>query len=125
MNQIRTLSTNPFVADGVELEGGVFIPADIIIAGVGVRPATDFLKNSGFTLEKDGGIRVDEYLRVVGYENIYALGDIATYPERSTGLLSRIEHWNVASNHGRAIGRSIGGKGEPFNKIPIFWSARA
>lgn len=65
--------------------------------GVGVRPSTDYLKESGFNLEKDGGIKVDEYLRVLGYEDegIYAVGDIATYPE--SGEYRRIEHWNVSA----------------------------
>lgn len=124
MNKITTSSEVPSVATGVELEGGLFIPADLIVAGVGVAPATQFLKESGINLEKDGGIKVDEYLRVPGVDNVYALGDIAVYPEKTTGNASRIEHWNVASNHGRAIGRTISGKGEPFGKIPIFWSAR-
>jgi len=41
---------------------------------VGVRPATDFLKESGFALERDGSLSVDEYLRVPGKENVYAIG---------------------------------------------------
>lgn len=91
---------------------------------MGVQPATDFLKDSTISLEKDGSIKVDEFLRVPGVENVYALGDIATYPEKTLGELRRVEHWNVASNHGRAVGRTIAGKGEPFAKIPVFWSAR-
>ncbi|KIJ52598.1 hypothetical protein M422DRAFT_26172 [Sphaerobolus stellatus SS14] len=124
VNKIRASDSNPSVASGVELEGGVFLPADIIIAGVGVAPATSFLKDSGIPLEKDGGITVDEYLRVPNVGNVYALGDIAVYPEKASGGPRRIEHWNVASNHGRAVGRTIVGKGEPFGKVPIFWSAQ-
>ena len=67
--------------------------------GTGVSPSTDFLKNSGFTLEKDGGITVDEYLRVKGYKNIYAAGDIAHYPQYPDKFSRRVEHWNVAGNH--------------------------
>ncbi|KAF8525825.1 hypothetical protein BU17DRAFT_83310 [Hysterangium stoloniferum] len=123
VNKIRT-NPNASVAEGVELEGGVFIPADVIVAGVGVVPATEFLKSSSISLERDGGVKVDEFLRVPNVDNVYAIGDIAVYPEKTTGDLRRIEHWNVASNHGRAVGRTIVGKGEPFNKIPIFWSAQ-
>jgi len=68
---------------------------------------------------------VDEYLRVPGVDGVYAVGDIAVYPESGvTGEMRRIEHWNVASNHGRAVGKTIAGKGEPFGKVPIFWSAQ-
>lgn len=71
-------------------------------------------------------------------------GDIASYPQPGTGEQRRIEHWNVrqiwswtppnrethcslqvAGNHGRAVGKTIAeGKGQPFVKVPVFWSAR-
>jgi NADPH-dependent 2,4-dienoyl-CoA reductase/sulfur reductase-like enzyme len=127
----------------VELSDGQIIETDVIIMGVGVGPATGFLKDSGFTLEKDGGVRVDEFLRVLGLQNVYAIGklsnshhavfsdhlmrvagDIAVYPQVQDPTPRRIEHWNVAGNHGRAVGRTIAGKGGPFAKIPVFWSAR-
>lgn len=117
-------ASNPSQASGVELESGVFLPADTVVAGVGVAPATGFLKSSGIPLERDGGIKVDAFLRVPGLDSVYAVGDIATYPDSASGEMRRIEHWNVASNHGRAVGRNIMGKGQPFEKIPIFWSAR-
>lgn len=66
--------------------------------GTGVSPATDFLKSSGFSLEKDGGIAVDEYLRVKGHKNIYAVGDIAHYTQYPDKNQRRVEHWNVAGN---------------------------
>lgn len=67
---------NPKLAGGVVVNGTT-IPADFVIMGVGVRPATDFLKGSGIEIEKDGSVRVDEYLRVrtgADTENIYAIG---------------------------------------------------
>jgi NADH dehydrogenase FAD-containing subunit len=66
--------------------------------GTGVSPATGFLKESGFSLEKDGGIAVDEYLRVKGEKNIYAIGDIAHYTQYPDKFQRRVEHWNVAGN---------------------------
>ncbi|KAG8746964.1 hypothetical protein FRC10_002763 [Ceratobasidium sp. 414] len=102
------------------------IEVDAVIMGTGVRPATDFLKSSNFNLEKDGGVVVNELLQVKGLENagVYAIGDIAHYPQVPTGELQRVEHWNVANNHGRAVGKTIAGSPQPFNKVPIFWSAQ-
>ncbi|KAI0073872.1 hypothetical protein K474DRAFT_1666080 [Panus rudis PR-1116 ss-1] len=105
------------------------LQADAVIMGVGVGPATEFLKQSkGFSelVDKSGAIEVDEYLRVKGLGgDVYAIGDIALYPQPGTGELRRIEHWNVAGNHGRAVGKSIAeGKGQPFVKVPVFWSAQ-
>lgn len=109
--------------DGTETS----LPADVVIMGVGVGPATEYLKNStGITLDKTGAVEVDEFLRVQGLDgSVYAIGDIALYPQPGTGEKRRIEHWNVAGNHGRAVGKTIAeGKGQPFVKVPVFWSAR-
>ncbi|KAI0749874.1 hypothetical protein C8Q80DRAFT_1313956 [Daedaleopsis nitida] len=104
------------------------LQADVIVMGVGVAPATEYLKNSkGFeqVVDKTGAVQVDEYLKVKGLENVYAIGDIAMYPQPGTGESRRIEHWNVAGNQGRAVGKTIAeGKGQPFVKVPVFWSAQ-
>ncbi|KAH8831282.1 hypothetical protein DL96DRAFT_1777615 [Flagelloscypha sp. PMI_526] len=105
----------------------VTLEADFVVLAVGVRPATDFLKNNeSFKLEKDGGIQVDEYLKVPGVEDVYAIGDIAHYKDTITGNHKRIEHWNVASNHGMAVGYNIAHESQPkaFSKTPVFWSAQ-
>ncbi|KAI9512976.1 flavoprotein [Russula earlei] len=108
----------------VELSNGATIYADLIVMGVGVRPATDYLKKSGWELEKDGSVKVDELLRVPDRPDVYAIGDIATYPQLPGGTYRRIEHWNVAGNMGRAVGKTIAGSPQPFVKVPIFWSAQ-
>ncbi|KAE9408369.1 hypothetical protein BT96DRAFT_962732 [Gymnopus androsaceus JB14] len=109
--------------DNASLAGGVVVngetlPADFVIMGVGVAPATEFLKSSG--------IEVDEYLRVcklpANVEGVFAIGDVAHFPQ--AGQLVRIEHWNVAGNHGRAVGKTIAGDLQPFVKTPVFWSAQ-
>jgi NADPH-dependent 2,4-dienoyl-CoA reductase/sulfur reductase-like enzyme/nitrite reductase/ring-hydroxylating ferredoxin subunit len=116
---------NPNLAAGVVVNGTT-LPCDFVVMGVGVAPATQFLKGSGIETEKDGGVRVDEFLRVKtgkDTKNVYAIGDIAIYPQ-ANGEETRIEHWNVAGNHGRAVGSTIAGKLQPFVKIPVFWSAQ-
>ena len=60
-------------------DGGPTLPADVVIMGVGVAPATGFLKESGFKLERDGGILVDEFLKVQGEDSVYAIGESADF----------------------------------------------
>jgi NAD(P)H-nitrite reductase large subunit len=113
-------SDSSFVG-AVHLKDGTTLEADVVIEGVGVAPATGYLKeNSSVSLLKDGSLETDEQFAVKGLDNVYAIGDIATYPYK--GQMVRIEHWNVAQNAGRVVASSILGKStEPF--VPIFWSA--
>lgn len=107
-------ATDPNVASSVvvglpsgeELE----LQADAVVMGVGVAPATEFLRNSkGFEqlVDRTGAIAVDEFLRVKGLDgSVYAIGDIASYPQPGTGESRRIEHWNVSSLLGIVFVRS-------------------
>jgi len=115
-------SSDSSKVDAVVLKSGDSLPADLVIEGVGVNPATMYLNDStgAPNLEKDGSVKVDENFNVYDMPNVYAIGDIATYPYK--GHHVRIEHWNVAQNAGRQVARHITGqKVKPFT--PIFWSA--
>jgi NADPH-dependent 2,4-dienoyl-CoA reductase/sulfur reductase-like enzyme len=111
----------------VVLKSGEKIECDLVILGAGVVPKTDYLKSSGITLDKDGGISVDAHMAVPGVENVFAIGDISRYPYHLTGEKLRIEHWNVAQNQGRIAAKNIchlikgSDKLEPFVQIPYFW----
>lgn len=81
---------DPSLAGSVVVNGETLL-ADFVIMGVGVAPATEFLKSSGIELEKGGGIEVDEYLRVVklpaaNIENVFAIG--RRFPSLSVRTLS-------------------------------------
>lgn len=80
----------------VKLKDGTELEADVVVLGVGVAPATQFLKDSGVSFEKDGSLKTDESFAVTGLKDVYAIGDIATYPYHGPGgdgSLTRIEHW--------------------------------
>ncbi|KAK3317084.1 putative apoptosis-inducing factor 2 [Apodospora peruviana] len=112
----------------VHLKDGTKLDADIVILAVGVAPATEYLKdNSVLRLESDGSLKTDESFAVVGLKDVYALGDIATYPYHGPGgegKYVRIEHWNVAQNAGRTAARHIVNPTlKPEFFTPVFWSA--
>lgn len=109
---------------GVKLKSGVVLDADVVVLGTGAAPNTQLLEQAGVALEDDRSVKVNGFLQLDGHPDVYALGDIATYPFRGTS--TRIEHWNVAANHGRAAAAHIAGDEaakHPFDKTPIFWSA--
>lgn len=121
-------SSDPSKVGAVHLKDGTVLEADLVIEGVGVAPATEYLRsNPSLQLEKDGSIATDESFRVPSLPDVFAIGDIATYPYHGpggAGSPTRIEHWNVAQNAGRAVAHAINNssaKPKPF--IPVFWSA--
>lgn len=122
-------SSNSKNVGAVHLKDGTTLEADLVILGVGVAPATEILKEAkgGVGLEKDGSLRTNESFEVAGLKDVYAIGDIATYPYHGpggNGTPTRIEHWNVAQNAGRSVGLSIARpSSKPKSFIPIFWSA--
>lgn len=101
----------------VILDNGEELPAEIVIVGIGVKPATDYLV--GLATQDDGSLAVDGHLAAHA-EGVWVAGDIATYPDRE-GML-RIEHWKVAAQQGRIAGRNMAGKAEVYQQIPFFWS---
>ncbi|MEH2338755.1 FAD-dependent oxidoreductase [Nostoc sp.] len=105
--------------EAVILDNGDRLKADIVIVGIGVQPATDFLE--GIDLHpKDGSVVVDEYLRAA--DGIYAAGDIARYPDWRTSESLRVEHWRVAAQQGRIAAHNMAGKAVKFRGLPLFWT---
>ncbi|RKP06489.1 hypothetical protein THASP1DRAFT_31694 [Thamnocephalis sphaerospora] len=115
--------TDAASAAAIQLKSGQQLPADVVVVGAGVRPATEFLRDT-FTLEKDGSLVVDAHMRVCGTDNVYAVGDIATFPCCfKDGAPIRVEHWSVGLNTGRCAGKNIAGQDAPYKTVPYFWTA--
>ena len=102
----------------VRLKGGAVLDADLVVAGVGVSPATGLLQ--GVALRQDGGLDVDANLRAA--DGLFAAGDIAAFPLRGDGSRVRVEHWRVAEQHGRAAALNMLGRAVAYDAVPYFWT---
>jgi 3-phenylpropionate/trans-cinnamate dioxygenase ferredoxin reductase component len=106
--------------EGVRLDDGTVVAADVVVVGIGVRPATDWLDGSG--LELDNGIVCDA--TCLAAPRIVAAGDVARWPNpRFGGELMRLEHWTNAAEQGVYAARRLLEDGaEPFDPVPFVWS---
>ncbi len=103
----------------VVLASGQAIPCDLVVAGVGVTPATEMLTNNG--LEVADGVMVNEYLEA-SLPDVYAAGDVANYWDVLFAKHRRVEHWDNAVSQGQHCARTLMGERAPFRHVPYFFS---
>ncbi len=119
-NYIRSKGIKLYLNNGVTkiekntviLENGQ-VYADLIIMAVGVRPETDFLKDSGIALNSKGSIIVDEYMRT-GFENVYAVGDAVQIKDFVSNAPAFIPLAGPANKQGRIAANNIMGANEKY-----------
>ncbi|WP_260957076.1 apoptosis inducing factor family protein [Pseudomonas citri] len=100
----------------VVLDNGQRVAADLVIVGIGVRPATEPFAN--LPRETDQSLTVDAGMRVV--DGLWAVGDIATFP--LSGQPRRIEHWRLAQQQARIAAANMLGGDEHYLDVPFFWT---
>ena len=105
----------------VVLEDGTALDADMVIMATGVRPNTKYLEGSGIELAKDGGIICDPFLET-NVKNVFAAGDVASYPYWPTGARTRTEHWSAALDMGTNAAFNMLDKYVPYADVPFFWT---
>ena len=118
--EVESIEGSDTKAAAVLLKTGERIPADLVIAGIGVHPVTGFMQGVQLS-EKDKSIPVDEHLQAA--PDVFAAGDIALFPDGQSGKPVRIEHWRLAEQHGRIAALNMLGQSHSVSEIvPFFWT---
>ncbi len=113
-------------ADGrvtrVVTKSGRALDADAVVIGTGVNPDVMLARSAGLELGETGGIRVDAQLQSAT-PGVFAAGDVAEYESViHDGRRIRVEHWDVAFNHGKTVALNMLGKAAPHDVVPYFFS---
>jgi NADPH-dependent 2,4-dienoyl-CoA reductase/sulfur reductase-like enzyme len=106
----------------VVLSNGRVLDADILVAGIGVTPNTEWLSGSAVVVED--GVRTDEFCRALGTDDVYAVGDVANWHDVIAGRPRRVGHWTNAVDQAELVAHNIIRAEQPreYQAAPYFWS---
>jgi NADPH-dependent 2,4-dienoyl-CoA reductase/sulfur reductase-like enzyme len=116
---ITELTANGRSLTGALTDSGRRLEAFLVVVGVGVVPNVEVREGSG--IEIDDGIVVDGRFRTSA-PGVYAVGDVARYPDPISGRLRRVEHWSGADAQGAHLGRVLAGARAPYAEVPAFFT---
>lgn len=105
--------------EGVLLDGGECLPADLLLVGVGAQPNTEWLEGSG--VEVDDGVVCNDRGQT-SQPDVYAAGDAARWCNALTGAHVRVEQWQSALEQAAVVADALLGGTRVWNKVPYFWS---
>jgi 3-phenylpropionate/trans-cinnamate dioxygenase ferredoxin reductase component len=103
-------------------KSGRQLDADAVVIGIGAVPDVRLARTAGLEIGDGGGVVVDSRLQTA-VPGIFAAGDIAEYESVvHGGQRIRIEHWDVAFNHGKTAALNMLGRDQPHDVVPYFFS---
>ena len=103
----------------VVLSDGTELDADMVVVGIGSKPATEWLEDSG--IELNNGVVCDDVGRTAT-PHVWAIGDVASW-RHPVGHQVRVEHWSNVADQARVMVPAMLGKEIPATvSVPYFWS---
>ncbi|KAL4647621.1 apoptosis-inducing factor 3-like [Arapaima gigas] len=107
------------------LRSGAVVPADIVIAGIGVIPNSEFLKGSSVNLDSKNMVIVDKFMKT-NILNVFSAGDVTSFPLAvSKNQRVSLGHWHLAQTQGRVAALNMLNKPTEMNSVPFYWTVLA
>src|SRR6059058_4962837 len=108
------------VLRNIQTKSGNRIAAGVAVVACGAEPNLDLVRNT--PLSGPHGSPVTDYLETEE-KGIYAIGDLAFYPDRLMGGMRRQTHWESAREQGLVAGANMTGKKRiRYEQLPYFWT---
>jgi 3-phenylpropionate/trans-cinnamate dioxygenase ferredoxin reductase subunit len=105
----------------VVTKSGRELDCDLVVVGVGVMPDVMLARSAGLELGESGGVKCDPGLQTSA-PGIFAAGDMCEYDSAIHNARLRLEHWDVAFNHGKTAALNMLGHGVEHDVVPYFFS---
>jgi 3-phenylpropionate/trans-cinnamate dioxygenase ferredoxin reductase subunit len=105
----------------VRTRNGLDLAAEAVVIGAGVTPDIGLAQRAGLEIGERGGVRCSSRLQSSA-PGVFAAGDICEYDSPVHGGHVRIEHWDVAFNHGKTAALNMLGRDVPHEVVPYFFS---
>lgn len=107
---------------GVVLKSGAVLDADVVIAGIGVIPNTDFLAGSEVELDSKKAVIVDKFMKT-NIPDVFSAGDVTSFPLTIRGdQRVNIGHWQMSQAQGRVAALNMLKKPTKIESVPFFWT---
>jgi 3-phenylpropionate/trans-cinnamate dioxygenase ferredoxin reductase subunit len=117
--EVEELTGNGRLRTGARTTDGRMLEGYLALIGVGVVPNVELAEAAGATV--DNGVVVDERF-LTSLPDVYAIGDVARFPDPVSGHLRRIVHWSNANAQGAHLGRQLAGATEPYDEVAVFFT---
>ncbi|TNN01888.1 hypothetical protein fugu_011270 [Takifugu bimaculatus] len=106
----------------VVLKSGTILEADVVVAGIGVIPNTDFLIGSKLEVDSRKTLVVDKFMKT-NVPDIFSAGDVTSFPLSICGdKMVNIGHWQMSQAQGRVAALNMLKKPTEFQSVPFFWT---
>ncbi|XP_062275381.1 apoptosis inducing factor mitochondria associated 4 [Scomber scombrus] len=106
----------------VVLKSGIALEADVVIAGIGVIPNSDFLAGSEVEVDSRKAVVVDKFMRT-NIPDVFSAGDITSFPLTIRGdQRVNIGHWQMSHAHGKVAALNMLKKPTKIDSVPFFWT---